>query len=425
MTILGTLKTVPVPGRKIVNGPCGALAVLGLAVLAMVPNAAYADGALEKAFSEGEILFDVRYRYEHVGQAGKAKDANASTLRTRFGFKTAEVFNVSVLVEAENVSTLGSKSFNDTINGKTDYPVVADPDNTEVNRAQLTYTGIPDTKVIGGRQRIILDNARFVGNVGWRQNEQTFDSVVIANTSLPDTTFTYAFVGRVNRIFGDDHPAGNLDGNVHVINAAYSGLKNVKVVGYALMIDINDIAALSSQTFGARVSGSFDLGSAMKVAFAAEYASQSEHADNPANFSHDYINIEGTLKYSGAFLGVGYETLGGDGTTAFQTPLATLHKFQGWADAFLVTPAVGIEDLSIKAGYVRKKVGFFDSIKFLAVYHDFSSDVGGMDLGEEWDFLFAAKFAKRFTAILKYADYSGKGFAPSRSKLWLSLQYKY
>ena len=68
--------------------------------------------------------------------------------------------------------------YNSTTNGKTTYPAVADPETYEINRLQLTNTRIPMTTVTLGRQRIVLDDQRFVGNVGWRQNEQTFDRCV-------------------------------------------------------------------------------------------------------------------------------------------------------------------------------------------------------------------------------------------------------
>ena len=43
---------------------------------------------------------------------------------------------------------------------------------------------------------------------------------------------------------------------------------------------------------------------------------------------------------------VGWERLSGSEREGqFQTPLATLHAFNGWADKFLSTPVNGIEDL--------------------------------------------------------------------------------
>ena len=68
------------------------------------------------------------------------------------------------------------------------YPVVADPESYEINRLQLTNTSIIDTTITLGRQRIVLDDHRFVGNVGWRQNEQTFDALRVVNKHIPNLT---------------------------------------------------------------------------------------------------------------------------------------------------------------------------------------------------------------------------------------------
>ena len=47
--------------------------------------------------------------------------------------------------------------------------MVADPDGTEINQALLRYDHTKGNAVVG-RQRINLDNQRFIGSVAWRQN---------------------------------------------------------------------------------------------------------------------------------------------------------------------------------------------------------------------------------------------------------------
>ena len=59
-----------------------------------------------------------------------------------------------------------------------------------------------NTWAIGGRQRITLDDHRFIGNVGWRQNEQTFDSVRVTTNLIPDLKLDYSYIWEVQRIFG-------------------------------------------------------------------------------------------------------------------------------------------------------------------------------------------------------------------------------
>ena len=45
---------------------------------------------------------------------------------------------------------------------------------------------------------------------------------------------------------------------------------------------------------------------------------------------------------------MGIEILANDKETSFATPLATLHKFNGFADQFLATPSQGLEDKFLK-----------------------------------------------------------------------------
>ena len=104
------------------------------------------------------------------------------------------------MIEFEDSRNLADENYNNTINGNVAYPVVADPSHTEVNQAYLSFSGIEGTKISAGRQSVNLGNLRFVGTVGWRQNDQNLDAVSVVNTSLPDTKLYYAYVWNVNRI---------------------------------------------------------------------------------------------------------------------------------------------------------------------------------------------------------------------------------
>ena len=68
-------------------------------------------------------------------------------------------------------------NYNDGLNGKTRYPVIADPDNTELNQLYVMYAPSAAIRLTLGRQRINYDNQRFFGASSWRQNEQTFDAL--------------------------------------------------------------------------------------------------------------------------------------------------------------------------------------------------------------------------------------------------------
>ncbi|MDG1287252.1 MAG: alginate export family protein [Rickettsiales bacterium] len=400
-------------------------------MVAMSPAYASETDVMQKfLIDDATPYIDVRYRFEHVDQAGFGKDANASTLRTKLGYKTGTLEGFSGVVEIENVAEMGGETYNDTINGKTAYPVVADPDGTEVNKAYLQFTGIDDTVLRVGRQDHNLDNQRFIGTVGWRQNDQMYDSAAIINSSLPDTTLVYSYVDNVNRIFSDDHPFGDLDTNTHVINASYDGWDFGKLTGYGYLIDLDDaaVAGLSSKTFGARFTGSTPIDENVKLLYTAEYARQSEHGDNPIDYSADYYTLEGGLAYAGLTAKAGFESLGSDngGTVSFQTPLATLHKFNGWADKFLATPATGLEDIYGSLFYKASGTGseIVDGTTFGVIYHDFSAETGGANYGNEWDAVIKRNFMDHYSVMLKYADYDADTLSTDTEKFWFQLGAK-
>lgn len=403
---------------------CGVklLAGLGL-VLSGQPTQAGED--LGAALNQGRPIADIRLRYERVDQSGLARKAEALTLRTRLGFETGAFHDLTALIEAEITAGLGPENYNDTINGRTAFPVVADPESTELNRAQLTYSGITDTKITAGRQRIILDNARFVGNVGWRQNEQTFDAVLASTQWIPDIALTYAYVGQVHRIFGSDSPVGEFDSDSHLLNATFTGLPLVDITGYGYWLDLDEAPAASTTTYGLRAAASSPSVSGVAFHLTGDYAHQSDYANNPRTVSLDYYLAEASATYTGVTGLAGYEVLEGDGAVGFSTPLATLHAFQGWADVFLTTPASGIEDFYLKAAYVTSEVPLVTKLTTALIYHDFSAEQTSASLGSEWDAVIATQLDEHVALTAKYASYDGPFGGPAdRDKFWLEINFK-
>ena len=421
------VKTENSPRIKQSSSLGSGLVLLGGVALASVPGGALAQGnTFGDALMQSKPLINLRLRHESVDQNGIANDASANTLRARLGVQTGNYEGFTLLVEGEMVISIGSEDYNDTINGRATFPVVADPEDQQLNRAQISYTGIDDTTIIVGRQRVILDNARFVGNVGWRQNEQTFDAAVVATSFIPDTVLTYGYVDKIHRIFGTDSPVGRLDTNTHLINAKYTGLENIEIGAYAYLLDVDLVPAASTATYGIRASGNFDVAEGVTAGLSGEYARQSDRANNTRNVSLDYYRAEASVGYEGITGLVGYEVLEGDGTVGFGTPLATLHAFQGWADVFLATPAGGIEDLYIKGGYNAGPVLGLAGLSGAVIYHDFQGERTGGDLGTEWDAVLKANIDGNFSAIAKYATYDGPVGGPaSRDKIWFEISYSY
>lgn len=372
---------------------------------------AYAAEGIGKALSEGEVSADVRYRFEFVDQNNGLKEAKASTLRTRLGYRTAEFMSTRGFIEFEDIRTIAKESFNSTTNGRSGYSVVADPEVTELNQGYLSFTALPDTDFKLGRQRIVLDNARFVGNVGWRQNEQTFDAVTLVDTTSSKLDFFYAFAENINTVTGGDREM-----KAHLINTGLDAPGSAQLSAYAYLIDFDDIPRDSAKTFGGRLIWPTDL-VGWRAIFTLEYANQSDHKDGDKGIDADYwlgefeavINRENSIK-------VGYEILQGDGYSGFETPLATKHGFNGWADQFLDTPRDGLEDLYVAV------VGKSGTWQLMTVYHRFSAEQGGADYGTEWDFLMARQFGDQYSLVTKYARYRAKDFAADTDKVWLQGQ---
>lgn len=383
------------------------------------PKPGFSDSILA-----GKPILEVRLREEFVDQANFAKDASALTVRTRFGWETASWNNLKATLEFENVQRIGGQRYNTTTNGRTTYPVVADPDVTELNRAQIAWKPSDKFMATIGRQRINLDDQRFIGSVGWRQDEQTIDAARV------DLTFgklkaTYIYLDKINRVFGQ---ALDWDSDSHALNVTYSLAEPLKVQGFLYALDFKQSPANSSITYGVKATGSAWV-SLFKVAYGGTYARQTEYRNNPAKFALDYWEGDVSGTFDVYTLKVSYENLGGNGVKGFATPLATLHAFQGWADVFLTTPANGVQDVNVSlTATPRFKFKYLYNFAVVVRYHDFRAARTNAPLGTEWDAQVQALINPHLTALIKYADYQGPtplqaAFA-SRRKLWFSLEYK-
>ncbi len=371
------------------------------------------------ALAGGKFTADVRYRHETVRQANALRDARASTLRARGGYETGAWHGFSAMLEAEAVAAVGDDRYNSTVNGKTGHSIVADPAGAEINQAWLRYSGLPGTRVTYGRQRLALDNQRFIGAVGWRQNEQTFDALWAVNESLPNTRLSAGYVYNVNRVFGEKSPVGNFKSASPILNASYRGFAAGELSAYGYLLDLPNAAASSTRSWGLRFKGATELRKDLKALYTAEVAKQHDWRDNPRDYGVKYYFLEGGLALKALDLKLGHEVLGSDGTNAFQTPLATLHAFNGWADVFLATPATGLRDTHIKLG------GTVAGVRLDAIHHRFRADRGGARYGEEWDFQAVMPFRKHYAAGIKYAAYNARSFSVDTDKLWLWVEGKF
>ena len=404
-------------------------AVAGLVSVISSSATAQAEEAIENLLLDATPTLNVRTRYEHVDQDGKSDHANAKTVRTRLGLESGRFHGVGVVFDYEWIESLGSERYNSTTNGKTNYPVVADPEDDEVNQLYLVATGtIPNTNLKLGRQRVIWDNSRFIGNVGFRQNEQTFDAFRGVVTPMKELDFEYLYLDQANRIFGRDSSNGRAEMSSHGFRMQYRGWDNMSVTPFALLLDYDKTAqsGSSSATYGVMLNGKLPLDNGKTFLYNTAFAYQEDYGDNPDDFDAYYLQLEPGIKMGGLTLFGGYELLSGDGEASFQTPLATLHKFNGFTDTFLTTPPDGLQDAYLKVGYKVAGEAWYSGIKLGAQLHGFWADETSDHYGTEWNLAINKGFSfalGKLVVGLKYASYDAEDYGSDTDKLWLSTQF--
>jgi hypothetical protein len=372
-------------------------------------------------FTEGKAALGFRYRLESVDQDAFVHDATASTLRTRLNFTSGAWNGFGFLAEYDYIFNVGWDDYNAGAGNtpdKVQYPVVADPEGADLNQAYVQWQGAQGTLLRGGRERIIYDNARFVGNVGWRQNEQTYDGVYFQHKAA-GFDWQGAWVGRVNRIFGRDVPDGRHDNNTWLLNVSKAREGVGKLAAYYYDIDDKETAAFSTVSYGLRFTADLQTAAAV-FGFAADYAHQQDAHDNPVDYRTNYYRFDVSATVRGFTPYLGYESLGGDHTrpgASFRTPLATLHAFNGWADKFLTTPNAGLDDWFLG---VRGKAGAW---AWELAYHDFRAQSGPGSFGEEFDASLGRALFEKFGVLFKAAWFNGEPATAydDTTKLWVQL----
>lgn len=441
---------------------CMTLALASMATNVYAEEEAIPEYTFLESIKDGKHLTNFRLRYEFIDQdsyqgttptALKQKNAEAFTLRSLVGWQTAPYKNFSFGIQITDVH-----EFNDNFNdrrenepehnnglaaaslNKRQYPNIVDPGFTDVSQAFIDWTGIKNTRVRVGRQQVILDNSRYVGDIGFRQNMQVFDGVSILNKSLPDTEIFAAHFDQIRQITTELR-----QGDIEIINAKYRISPSESIVGYGYFIDVANLgqnngnpAAIGSaaqggnglgasqdsvstattdasvKTYGARLDGVRKIDDNWKVLYTAEYAKQDDYKGGSPLIDAHYYKFGGGAMYDVWSLRIDQEKLSSnDGQYAFQTPMGTNHLFQGWADHFLATPRQGIVDTYLTFA------GSIDKFKLYAEYHVFKSDEKFQSLGHtaanpnlgdkygtEFDASVAYPFSDKFSGKLEYAKFN-------------------
>ncbi len=374
-------------------------------------------------FRDTKLFLNGRLRYEYADIEG-LDSADALTLRNRFGFETGNLSGFSLLAEGEHTLDLGGTyaPFPGFNNGRS---IIADPDNLQLNRLQLNFADEVFGKLTIGRQAINLGDQRFIGAVGWRQNDQTFDAASVTIDAVDHLTLTYAYINQINRIFGTRTPAKGLerwDSDSHLINLDTDIIPGCNLTAFAYLLDFSNAPASSSNTYGIDLIstepialGGTELGYHLTAAY------QTDSTNNPADYDAWYFRAEGNGKFGPVKIGLGGELLGSDnGRAAVQTPLGTNHKFNGFADAFLITPAGGLHDYYASIGTTCPL-----DINHTVILHYFQSDHTGNHLGNEIDYVAIRKLNEHISITAKVAYLDGANSQPDTLRASVQLDYTF
>lgn len=344
---------------------------------------------LKRALVDGTLSAEILLGYEYSNLRGNTTDAaNAVLTRTTVNYLTGTFKGFDAFVQAQYVGPINDHYSPENPN----YDTVADPESFRFHQAYLAYSGY-DSVGRAGSQEIILDNARFIGDVGWRLNQQSFNGASIANHSVTNLALYYAYTDSINDTSGNiDH-----DRQYNLLNAEYQLGESNKVSGFAyLQRNDNDTANEKVDTFGLRSWGKNDsLSHDVMVALQRDAY---------------YANVFGEIGLDSLDLGGGVEYISGGGNNQerFQTLNGTAHKFNGWADQFLGTGG-GLRGGLIDV-YGQVSASPVENLKLAAIYHYFNTadktDNGFQGrYGQEIDLLAKYPVCKNFDVITKFAYY--------------------
>ncbi|MEL0027278.1 MAG: hypothetical protein VW625_01225 [Perlucidibaca sp.] len=343
--------------------------LLSLSLLSLAISDVHAADALTDAIKNGHASLQLRPRFEFVDDdaAAAADPAKAFTVRTVLGFKTAPVAGITGYVEAEDIRALDDHYNVPFVQPDARYATVADPESTAINQAWLAGYGFK-----AGKQKLVINNTRFIGDVARRQDDQTFTALSYEQARLLGwLDLQLAYASQVAMVSGQHAdlrmPMVNLKAHAPLgadVTLFWAGLDGRETPGTPFL------AGNLSRDKGREYSVLRIDGSKGKFSYDLSYGRYGDGTTANAP-SADYSDIQLGYKLGPVTIKVQQETL----ESGFQTPLATLHAFNGWADRFLTTPGGGLVDRNIKLS------GKVAGLALALAVHRFEADKGGVDFG--------------------------------------------
>ncbi len=372
----------------------------------------------------GSLYLQLRPRYEYAHIDDGTDEAHAVTLRAAFGFGSRTWKGFSLLVEGEGVAPIEPDLYWDGTGTPNGRAFVPDPPTIELNQGYLDWEWPRlTTRLRGGRQRVVLDDQRWVGDVAWRQNHQSFDGLSVrTGFGRKDVTLTYHYLAQVNRIFGDREPQAtrNTMSQIHLMRAVWKPREELDATAFTYLVDLERFPGASSNTYGFRLKGEREMGRSWALGYIASYAYQRGHSGQ----RHDAHYAWGSLQARHDRIGLvraGFELLGSDdGEAVVTTPLSTAHAFNGLADAFLDNGGPkGLRD-----AFLEIEPELPARLSAQLQLHHFWHDADARALGWEVDLIMTRPIGRYVTMLLGtgYFHRTTTAAPPSRARVWLHFE---
>lgn len=380
------------------------------------------------AFSAGTFADDIENKIDWSARARYAEfsgeeSARAASLLLRLNVDTHWNETLTTFLQLDDVSRAFKDQHSDGVdlNGK---PVIPDAEGFDVNQA---YVGLnfDSVKFQLGRQRINLDDQRFIGGNGFWQNEQTFDAALTKIKWLDNSHITYAYIDNVNRIFGDkadktittssgngDYPAktterplgilGDHRHHTHIAQFDFKEWDYSEVIAYAYAIDNLTFPGASNNTLGANYTFNYKADT-IKYRAKVEYALQKQPTLNDSPVLPYYL-LDAGIGISHIEISGRYEILSNKQGVNFIAPLGSSHDFQGRANQMQSYAAQGIKDASLNITW--RDAPF----KIESQYHLFNSYTSNDYLAQELDLSFSYKPTRKHAVTLLLAYFKPNAY---------------
>jgi hypothetical protein len=376
-----------------------------------------------QALAGGSAWVELRPRWNHIEESDKPENASGGTVRAVAGWRSAPWHGLRVALEGIHADHWGAKRFNDDPADIpiSPYPLLPDPRHTGLNRAYVEFTGEEGVTARLGRQRVALDNQRWVSDNDFRQVPQLFDGVTLEYAGIASTRLTAGYYRQLRSTSGETD-----DVRLTVANAAWNPRPGHTLGAFAYFHDQPATAPFtglpdeSYRVYGVRAEGVAARFEAMEVPYIVELARQRPYAGGDSRIDARYWRVGAGLSTQRWTVRADYEVRGSnDGLYGLQIPLTDFYAFNGWTLKWFTVAREGLRD-----GWITGRLAV-GKLTLYAEAHRFRSDFGSLDFGRELDAGATWEILPNAVLRLQHARYdsgSDRDYADIR-KTWLTLTF--